>query len=79
MRKDAKAAAKFLFESGLTIGEYEELQMHRKERLDLWLDRRIEVIAKGEMQLITYGDEILVELKKLYDRRSNSIRGDKNL
>jgi len=66
MKKDAKAAAKFLFESGLTVGEYEDLQKHRKERLDLWLDRRIEVIAKSEMQLINYGDEILGELKKLY-------------
>ena len=66
MKKDAKAAAKFLFENGLTIEEYEELQRHRKERLDLWLDKRIEVIAKGEMQLINYGDEILGELKKLY-------------
>ena len=70
MKKDAKAAAKFLFESGLTVVEYEDLQKHRKERLDLWLDRRIKVIADNEMQLINYGDKILDELKKLYEPRT---------
>lgn len=68
MKTNPKAAAKFLFENGLTVEEYEDLQKHRKERLDLWLDRRIKVIADNEMQLINYGDNILEELKKLYSK-----------
>lgn len=58
--------ANFLFNSGLTIQEYEDLQNRRKERLNLWLDRRIEYVAKSEMELIAKGEEILIELKKLY-------------
>lgn len=72
MNTDPKDAAKYLFENGLTIKAYESLQNQRKERLDLWLDRRIKVIAEKEMELIDYGDKVLNELKNLYNQCHDS-------
>lgn len=63
---DSKKTAKQLFEYGLSVEKYEDLQNERKERLNLWLDRRIQVLAEQEMELIAVGDKILTELRKLY-------------
>jgi hypothetical protein len=65
MKTPSHIIAKQLFESGLSVQDYESLQAQRKARLDFWLDRRIKVIAEGEMKLISDGDEVLQELKKL--------------
>jgi hypothetical protein len=69
-KRNYKSTAKYLFEEGLSVHDYADLQEKRKERLNLWLDRGIRVIAKEEMKLINYGDKVLIELKKLYDTQT---------
>lgn len=61
---NAIKTAKALIEMKFSSAQYEELQDRRRERLNLWLDRGIKVIAVKEMELISQGEEVVRLLKE---------------
>jgi len=58
-------AANALLENGTTVEEYQALQDHRHSRLKTFEQTKITELIKAEKELIAYGKEILIHMKRL--------------
>lgn len=61
-----KQVAKDLLAEGCTIEDYEVVQNRRKERLKRWQEHKVQVLLDKEMELITYGEEVLKHLREIH-------------
>jgi len=65
MDKSPKQIAKSLVRDNFPIENYELLQEERKKRLKFWESRKIYTLVQNEKELIKFGEEVLMEMKKL--------------